>query len=435
MSQTKIALKANASLLDVVMLGAGAAIGSSIFSVLSPAAGVAGDAMLWAILAAVIPMATLAIVYSAVAAVAPRSGASFEWPRLFVSPKLAFFVAWMRILGSVGQLVIGSLVLAKYLSVIIAVPTTPIMFGIFVVLYLLNVLGISHAAKAQTTMMILLIVAFAIFTAFGAPHVRVENLQPLASGFDLVTVVLTMPLLIHLFMGIETASEIGEEVHNGRRNVPLGIAISVALTLVIYLIVTTTTLGIIGVGETAANDTPLTEAATLANKGIALPVILGAAVLCLVKSLNVNFMIFTRNIFVMGRSGILPGVLGKVHARRGTPHMAATAVFGLACCGLLLPQNLVFLFVATSIPTLLKYLSTCLSALNMRRKRPDLVADAKSIIPPKALSIAAIAGILMIVTIVVSGAELDWRAYALLAGWTALGGGYFLIKRPVISTD
>jgi APA family basic amino acid/polyamine antiporter len=284
-------LKENASLLDVVMLGAGAAVGSSIFSVLGPAARVAGPMLLAAIAVAVIPMAILAFVYAFVASAAPRSGASYEWPREFIGPRFAFGVAWLRILGSIGFLVTGSLVLTHYLVLLTAFPSTLTMFAILTATYLLNVLGVSFAAKAQSIMMSVLIVTFTIFVVASFPHTRAANVTPLLHLTNVDALLLTLPLLIHLFMGIETATEIGEEVRDAARMIPRGIALSVLLTLAIYLIITITALGVVGLSGMSQGDTPLAGAAKVAGPA-AQAVIMVAAILCLIKSLNVNFLIF-----------------------------------------------------------------------------------------------------------------------------------------------
>ncbi|GAB7551239.1 APC family permease [Novosphingobium sp. 11B] len=425
----KGSLKPNAGLLDVVMLGAGSAIGSSIFSVLGPAARVGGESLLWAILAAMVPMAILALVYAAVASAAPRSGASYEWPRMFIGPRFAFMVAWLRIFGSVGMLVTGSLVLAHYLAILTPLPPTATMMAIFTVLFALNLFGIALAAKAQTWLMLILLATFSIFIGEGWGRIDPSRLGELWGRPAFAGIFLTLPLLINLFMGIETATEIGEEVRDASRNVPLGILLAVLLTLAVYLLITMTALALIGWRGIASGDTPLVVAAQATGTRYIVPVMLGAGILCLVKSLNVNFMIFSRNLYAMGRAGVLPAPLGRVHGSWGTPHVAATAVFLLTCLGLLLPKDLVFLFTATSIPTVLKYISTCLSARAMAIRQPELVATARFRLRPGTLIVVAMLGATCAMAIAVAALATDWRAYVLIGVWALLGILYRIAAR------
>jgi APA family basic amino acid/polyamine antiporter len=145
-------------------------------------------------------------------------------------------------------------------------------------------------------------------------------------------------------------------------------------------------------------------------------------------SLNSLFMIFSRYLFAMGRRGVLPAALARVHPRYGTPHVAATVA--LACCtaGLLLPTDLVFLFLAVNIPTMLKYLGTCLSAVMLARRQPELLESGGFRISRGAVQGWAIAGIVAAVAIVVVGFSADWRPYAVLGVWAVLGIAYWLLK-------
>jgi APA family basic amino acid/polyamine antiporter len=79
-------LKKRVGLVGVIMLGAGTAIGVSIFSVLSPAAKVAGSGLLVTVVLAAFPMVLFAVIYSFLSSALPKSGASYEWPRRFLHP-------------------------------------------------------------------------------------------------------------------------------------------------------------------------------------------------------------------------------------------------------------------------------------------------------------------------------------------------------------
>src|SRR6059058_6230200 len=93
-------LKRGVRLTDLIMLGAGTAIGAAIFTVLGPAAKVGGTGILITTLLAVLPMALFALVYAWMASAAPLTAASYEWQRRFTHPAFAFAVVWMRVLAN-----------------------------------------------------------------------------------------------------------------------------------------------------------------------------------------------------------------------------------------------------------------------------------------------------------------------------------------------
>ncbi|MBA3905046.1 MAG: hypothetical protein C0522_15445, partial [Rhodocyclaceae bacterium] len=68
-------LRHGVRLIDLVMLGAGTAIGASIFSVLGPAAQVGHEGILVACVLAALPMVLFGLVYAYMASAVPRTAA------------------------------------------------------------------------------------------------------------------------------------------------------------------------------------------------------------------------------------------------------------------------------------------------------------------------------------------------------------------------
>jgi len=423
-------LKPGVSLLGVVMLGAGTAIGVSVFSVLGPAAQVAGAGLLISVLLAALPMLVFALVYGFLSSVLPKSGASYEWPARFVHPLFGFLVAWLRILGSVGVVATLLAVLVNYLSMALPVAALPVKLAVLTAIFALNFAGVAVAARAQAALMAVLLASMALFMASGAPLVQAANLGHLtAAGWPAIAA--AVPLMITLFLGIESATEIGEEVRDARRTIPRGIALAITLTALVYVAVAVVALGLLGPQRLAASKAPLLEAARIPLGALALPVIVGAAVFAVIKTLNSSVLIFSRYLFAMGRAGVLPAALGRVHPRRGTPHVALLVAYVAALAGLLLPSGLVFLLLAVNIPTMLKYMGSCLSAIRLVRLHPELHAQAALPLARRTVTLLGWLGVVAALTIIVVGLNADWRPYALVGAWGLVGLAYwFAARRP-----
>jgi len=423
-------LKKEVRLIDIVTLGAGATVGVAIFSIFGPAAQLAGTGMLISLALAAIPMIVFAVVYAFMGSAVPLSGASFEWPTRFVHPFAGFMISWLRILGSTGVMVVLALVLVQHWSMVLNVPLKATMFAVFLTFFVLNLLGIALAARAQTLLFGSLTVALAIFVAAGLQHVEPANFIPLPSN-GWKGVLVATPLLVSLYLGIEAATEVGEEVRDAKKTISRGIGICVGVILVIYACVSVVTLGTLGPDALAQSKTPLLDVAGRLFGGPAELFIIVAATLAIAKSLNAIMMIFSRYLFAMGRTGVLPSALAKIHPRWGTPWVAITTVFACCVLGLFLPTSLTFLFLAINIPTMLKYLGTCLSALRVVTAHPDLYERAGFRPRRDAVKRWATAGVLCAVGIVVAGFSADWRPYAIFAVWGMLGTAYWF-ARPTL---
>jgi APA family basic amino acid/polyamine antiporter len=430
---TTTELRHGVRLLDLVMLGAGTAIGAAIFTVLGPAAKVGGTGILITTLLAVLPMAFFALVYAWLASTAPRTAASYEWQRQFTHPAFAFAIVWLRVLANAVVMIVYGQTLTNYLSMVIDLPAKPVMFGFFAVLFALNYVGVAVAARVQTALMLMLLVVLAVLVGAAGPQLKPQLFaQALAGGW--LPIAAALPLMIQLFLGIETATEVGEEVADGRRVIPLGVAGALALTLVVYLAVAFAALSLVGAPALAASKAPLLDAAKAAvGEGWATPVIVTAATLALTKSMNATFLVFSRFLFAMGRAGALPAALGRIHPRFGTPHIATVTAFAAACAALLLPSSLLFLLLAVSVPTMLKYMGTCIAAWNAAG-HADVRAAARLTFSAGLVKVLAALGAVAAVIIAALGFSTDARPYGLLAAWLALGLSYYAWtrrRRPV----
>ncbi|HKD23945.1 MAG TPA: amino acid permease [Rhizomicrobium sp.] len=418
-------MKKRVGLVGVVMLGAGTAIGVSIFSVLAPAAKVAGSGLLVTVVLAALPMVLFAVIYGFLSSALPKSGASYEWPRRFLHPSIGFLIAWLRILANVGAIVVLALVLVNYLSAVVALPLRPTMAVVITAIFLLNYLGVQVAARAQTLLMLLLLAALALFVFYGAPDVSLDRIGSVfAPGWGRITAAL--PLMISLFLGIESSAEIGEEVESAERTLPLGIALAIALTAIVYFAVSSTALGLLGPNRLAASPAPLLDAAKASMGRLAVPVIVGAATVSILKTLNATALTFSRSLFAMGRAGAFPPVFAAIHPRFGTPYGALLFAYCAAMIGLFLPTNLTFLLLAVNIPTMLKYMSSSLSAVRIARDHPDIHARAAFRPSRRNIEWLGLAGFVVGGLILVAGLGADWRPYALIGGWGIAGAVYWL---------
>jgi APA family basic amino acid/polyamine antiporter len=369
-------------------------------------------------------MILFGLVYAFMASALPRTAASYEWQRQFTHPAIAFAIVWLRVLSNAVVMIILAQVLVNYLSMVIPLPAKPVMLAFFAAVFALNYLGVAIAARAQTILMLGLLAIFALFVIAGAPQMKPALFVEAAQG-GWLPILAALPLMIQLFLGIETATEVGEEVDNPKTTVPLGLALALALTVVVYLAISFTALSLVGPEALAASQAPLLDAAKVALGPAATPIIVVAAALALTKSMNAVFLVFSRFLFAMGRAGVLPAALGRIHPKFGTPHVATIVAFAASAAGLFLPSSLLFLLIAVNIPTMMKYLGSCLAAWNVAAKHPDIHAQARLRFSRGLVMTLAALGMVAAVIIAGLGFSSDWRPYVLLAGWLLIGLAYY----------
>jgi APA family basic amino acid/polyamine antiporter len=377
-------------------------------------------------------MVIFAVVYAFMGSTVPRSGASFEWPARFIHPFVGFMIAWLRVVGNTGALTVLTLVLVSYVSRAVTLPQKPSMFVLLVAFFLANLFGVRIAAGVERVLVFVKLVAFAIFVVAGLSSVNAANFQPIL-GPGWKAMFASLPLLVSLYMGIEGATEVGEEIRNGAAVIARGLAVAVLLTILVYVSVSSVALGVLGAPALGTSDAPLFDAGARFLGRWNKPLIIIGAVASISTSINAIYITFTRFLFAMGRDGVLPSAFARIHPRWDTPHVAVIAVFLLGVSGLLLPSSLVFLFLAVGIPTTLKYISNCWSAWRLVDRHPDLHERAHFKLSRSAVKWWSGAGILCGLFVIVAGWEADWRPYAILGAWFALGCIFWLVRGQRVS--
>lgn len=415
-------------LAGVVMFGTGTAIGVSIFTVLQPAASVAGSGLLLALLLAAVPMLLFAVTYAYLGSAVPVSGASYEWPRRYLHPFAGFLISWLRILSNVGALTVLAQILVSYVGMVVPLPLKPTMAVLLTLVFALNYIGVSVAAKVQNLLMVLLLAVFGVFVAGGLPQTDTTVLMQALEAQPLA-VLAAVPLMISLFLGIESAVEIGEEVRNPRRNIPLGIALAIGLTALVYGLVAVTALGALGVEGLASSTAPLLEAAKGTLGTWAMPVIVAAAGVAILTSMNSIALTFSRSLLAMGRTGAFPVALGSIHPRFATPHRAIAVGYALAMTGLLMPSSLIFLLLAVNVPTMLKYVACSLSAVRVAKVHPEIHMRSSLGLSRRAVVLSGYLAAGCGAAIIAAGFQADWRPYALVAGWAGVGVVFWAVRR------
>jgi APA family basic amino acid/polyamine antiporter len=420
-------LRKGVNLPAVIALGLGTAVGVGIFSAIAPATALAGPAMLIAVPIAAVPMFVISVSYAFMSSALPTSGASYEWPRRFLHPFVAFLISWMRIAGTTSALLVLALVMTRYLAMAAPIQTKPAMLAAFAIVFAINLVGVKVAGRILTLLVAVMVVMFFGFAGWGARTVDPGQFQPfLPHGW--AGVLASLPILVSLFLGIETAAEVGDEVENGQRNLPLGIAVAIFAAMALYLAVGFVAIGVLGAPALAASDTPILAAASRFMGPVAKPLVITAAVVATGKSLNGITLVFSRYLYAMGRSGALPSVLARVHPRFGTPYVALIVVFCLCSLGLLLPSSLTLLFLAVNIPTLLMYAAASLSAAQVAAKHPDIYAAAKFKLGRGFTQAWGYLSVLAALGLIALGLNTDWRPYAALGAWAAVGLVYYALR-------
>ena len=339
-------LQANAVGLPGILMQGIATIGPS-FAILASfvfIVGFAGIVTPWAFLFGGILLGLQALSAAQLAKVFPSAGGWYTWIARAFHPRAGFFAG---VLFSIWLPPVATLTMS-YLAKTVLEPGIKAEWGVDIPWWIWVVLGvalviffayrgiaISEKALIITGGIEIVIMVALAFTGLASPGRGGFSWAPLNPGhFGLAgNLFLGVVFSIFAFSGWESTGPLAEESRNPKRNVPIGLVGSVAVLTVYFVFVTWGYLVGIGVDKVAATGNPN---APFPVTIMAQRVWGGAWVLLLFALLNsaiaLSIACFnggTRTWYAMGRSGVLPKMVGKVNAKRKTPDNAIALQIGV----------------------------------------------------------------------------------------------------------
>lgn len=199
-------------------------------------------------------------------------------------------------------------------------------FLIIMILTWLLIRGIRQSARTNNIMVVVKILAILIFVFGAARFIRFENYHPFFPG-GFSGVMSGAAIVFFTYFGFDSVSTAAEEARNPKRDIPIGILVSLLICALLYMAVAVTLTGIADY-RTLANAAPVAGALkALGLDGIRSLVGVGAVV-GIISCLLVFQYGQARIWYAMARDRLLPQSFALVHSGYKTPWFS-TLVAGL----------------------------------------------------------------------------------------------------------
>jgi amino acid transporter len=352
--------------------GLGTTIGAGIFVLVGKVAGRAGMAAPVSFLVASLLAAFTAFSFAELVARYPRSAGEAIYVREgFGSHRLALIVGLMVTLSGVvssATIINGSV---GYLHEFVALPQA---LGVVTMLALLTALalwGIGESVTAAAIFTVLEIAALllVIWAAKGSMAdlpARGAELIPPANASAWIGVTAGAMLAFYAFLGFEDLVNVAEEAKDVTRTIPAAILLTLAVTTLLYVLVSTVSVLTVPPGELAQSSAPL---AFVYERATGSPswVISGIAVFAVLNGALIQMIMASRVVYGLADQGALPGGLAWVHPRTRTP-MVATGLVAGVILALALGFPLEHLAETTSVIVLIVFAMVNLALVMIKRR-------------------------------------------------------------------
>lgn len=434
---------------NLVALGIGAIIGAGLFvRTAAASAEHAGPAVTLSFIVAAIGCAFAGLCYAEFASMIPIAGSAYTYSYATMGEKIAWIIGWDLVLEYALGAATVSIAWSEYLNNLLggAIPyqwchspfetsaagVTGIMnlpaLLILLILTLVLIKGISESATLNAVIVFIKVAIVLIFIALGwgyinpsnhIPYIIPENTPGHESFFrhGWGGILAGSGVVFFAFIGFDAVSTAAQESKNPKKDMPVGILVSLLVCTVLYILFAHVLTGIANYTEfnTAGKEASVAYAiehhmpaykwlATL----VTVAILAGFSSVILVMLLGQS-----RVFFSMSRDGLVPPVFSKLHPKYKTPHksnwlfLAFVGAFAAFIPGHVAGDM-------TSIGTLFAFVLVCAGIIVMRKSRPDLPRAFKTPLVP-------LVPILGMVTCGFMIFGLGWENWSRLIVWLIIG--------------
>lgn len=313
----------------------------SVVSVYGPATAISDGHLPAAYVAAILIMLFTAHSYGRMAAHVPITGGAYAYATRAFGPAPGFLTGWVMLLDYLFLPMVNFLLFGLYFnSLFTTIPSWVGTLICIVIVAVLSVIGVSWIKRMNSVVIVasvLVVVIFLTLAILNAPDLSLAAVMtPLTPGEGGIGPILAAAAIVAFaFLGFDGVSTLAEETKDPRRRVPKGIVLSTLFAGLGYLAFSIAGSLIVPDWTTLSNlDAAGTELMQQAGGDVLMVVFVLVNVVGIVLCGTAAQMSVSRVLFAMGRDGILPPVLARLHRRFRTPYIAAAVVSVVALVAL-----------------------------------------------------------------------------------------------------
>ena len=366
-------------------------IGSGIFSLPSVLAGLTGAWSPLTFVLAGLGMLTMLLCMAEVASRFTEAGGPYLYVREAFGRDAGFQAGWLTFFIRATSAAAALNVFTDYLGPLAPtlaqgagrIATMTVVLGVITAI---NVIGVRQATWAVDFLTAGKLLPLVLLIVLGLPRVSAEVLatQTVAHP-DWTQAVL---LLVFAYGGFDTPLIVAGEVRRPRKDSAFALIVGMAVIASVYTLVQVVAVGV--VPAVATTRAPLAEAFRLLMGPPGVVLITVGAMISTYGLATGSVLAAPRLLFSMAQRGELPAILGRIHPRFRTPHVAIL-VYAAVTLGCAVYGSFAWNATVSAIVRLVTYGLICAALLVFRRRggeEPGFRLPGGAVIAPVAIAFA-----------------------------------------------
>ena len=413
-------LERKLGLISLIFIGIGAIIGAGIFIASGLAAAVAGPSVIVSFIIGAVICGFISFCYAELTSIVTVSGGIYAYAQITLGKLGAWLSGWINMCMYVLVSAVVAIGWSQYFNGLlmnfgIVLPHFPIdVIAVLVTigLTLLLARGSQGGTMLNNAIVILNIAIILIFGVIGGLYVNPANFIPFAP-LGITGIFVGTAMVFFAFTGFDAVASAAEEAKNPKRNLPLGIILSLLISSVLYILVAVVLVGLTSYTGFIGQAVPIQYAMQVSGLGWLMNIVTVGVLAGLTTTLLVALYVAPRTMFAMARDNLLPSKLGELSKKYNSPTYSVLLV-GIVAAIIAGIAPISQVFEVVNIFTLGVFMLVGIMTILLRRQRPDLEIPFPVPLYPW-IPIAAIIGCLGLAT------QLSLLSIGMFIGWLILG--------------
>jgi len=321
-----ISFQQKLSLPAAIAVTVGAVIGVGIFVIVGPIGAKTGGFMPLAFVLAALPAIFGTLASIALGGTIPADGGGYFYSKSLLGPKMGVLTSCLVMIGAMGAAGTVAIGIADYIRIYFPDLSRPGLAVLMVVgTAAVNYLGVMASSWFQIFMVVQLVTGMGGFIIAGLLLGRAPTLAaglpagPGGMAFGTILAVLC-------YTGFNIIGELGDEIENPRRNIPITIALGLGIVVFLYVGTGWVVSGNLSLAEMQTSPVALVAAALKFLPRWTMHYLNLAAFFAGITSINAVFLAVPRELVALTEDGLLPKWMLRFNPKRQTFTVALTLV-------------------------------------------------------------------------------------------------------------
>lgn len=410
------------SIFTAIAFAVGNMVGAGVFVLSGLIIGIAGPSAVLSYLFCGVLVTFTGLSYAALASIYPEDGGGYLFSRRMLGPLPGFIAGWAMYISLTIASAFVLLGFGIYANLLLGTSFDSRYFALagLIVLFLLNLKGLSEAGKLETGLVVSKVIILLGFIAVGFIHISASDFSPFfAAGTG--GMVKGMAMVFFAYIGFQVVALMGGEIKESSRNVPIATLAAIGIVAFIYIGVL---IGLLSADLPAYGEKSVFDAAVVLFGSMGASVVALGAVFSTLSCANANIIGASRITMEMACEKQIPGRFARLY--HGQP--VNSIVFGIILAGsLVIYGDLTFIVNLTNVTTLVTMALVNTSALFLVR-REHLVPPEKTYFRlPLGIFVPVLGGVSCVVMLVTLDPRVIMLGCAVLLAGIVL---YFIEDTP-----